>query len=242
VKWQKIISRNTHIPIEKYDIFTTTEDFQNMLQIPIYEGERFQTKYNRLLGEIELTDIQSAKKGIPQIKVIFNIDKNGILNVTAEDLTTKKSKQITIKRGFLTSNEIDEMTKDAQKHDKEDKEFAKATQARQRLENYIENVKAQMTNKNIVNRIKAQDKKLINEKLRETTQFLREQDQSTSLDMLIIFKKLVQLKKVVLPIVSKLTGEKFDLDLLEQYDDNTQGEENNNNNNQQQQQTKKKQQ
>jgi len=86
----KIINRNTPIPTEKFDIFTTTDDYQKALVVPIYEGERTQTRHNRLLGELELTDIPPAKKGVPQIKVLFKLDKNGLLTVTVADQANLK--------------------------------------------------------------------------------------------------------------------------------------------------------
>jgi len=86
----KIIERNTAIPAEKFDFFTTTEDYQKSLVVPIYEGERTQTKLNRLLGELELTDLPPAKKGVPQIKVLFKLDKDGILSVTVADQANLK--------------------------------------------------------------------------------------------------------------------------------------------------------
>lgn len=212
----KIINRNTHIPIEKFDIFTTTGDYQTELTIPIYEGERPQTRYNRLLGQLELTDIPAARRGIPQIKVIFNIDKNGILNVTAEDMQTKKSKKITIRKGFLSSDEVKKIAEDASQHQKEDKEFEFAIQARRRLEEYVANVEAQLSNKNIANRIKSQDKDKIRKKLSEATRWMREND--AAVGKVEFYKRLVQLKKLVLPIMSKLTGEHFDLSSLENFE------------------------
>jgi len=94
----KIIHRNTPVPTEKFDIFTTTEDYQTQLVIPIYEGERPLTKFNRLLGELSLTDIPPAKKGYPQIKVSFKLDKNAVLTVTAEDMATKNKREVEIKK------------------------------------------------------------------------------------------------------------------------------------------------
>eukprot|EP01080_Neovahlkampfia_damariscottae_P004940 gene4940-8537_t len=212
----RIIHRNTPIPTEKYDIYTTTEDYQTQLAIPIYEGERTMTKFNRLLGELQLTDIPSAKKGYPQIKVIFKLDKNGILQVSAEDMQTKKRKEITIKKGFLSAEEVEKMTKDAEENAKEDEEFRRAAEARIRLENYCDTVRNQMTNKNIANRIKAADRKTINKAISRTLQWLSQQNEPVKKQ---IFKKLVSLKRVVQPILAKVTGTKVDESLFDNKDD-----------------------
>jgi endoplasmic reticulum chaperone BiP len=209
----KIIHRNTPIPTEKYDIFTTTEDYQTQLAIPIYEGERSMTRFNRLLGELQLTDIPSARKGYPQIKVLFKLDKNGILQVSAQDMQTKKVKEITIKKGFLSADEVEKMTKDAEQNAKEDEEFRRAAEARMRLENYCDTVRNQMTNKAISNRIKATDRKTINKAISRTLQWLGQQNEPVKKE---IYKKLVSLKRVVQPILSKVTGVKMEEGL---YDD-----------------------
>jgi molecular chaperone DnaK (HSP70) len=209
----KIIHRNTPIPTEKYDIFTTTEDYQTQLAIPIYEGERSMTRFNRLLGELQLTDIPSARKGYPQIKVLFKLDKNGILQVSAQDMQTKKVKEITIKKGFLSADEVEKMTKDAEQNAKEDEEFRRAAEARMRLENYCDTVRNQMTNKAISNRIKAADRKTINKAISRTLQWLGQQNEPVKKE---IYKKLVSLKRVVQPILSKVTGVKMEEGL---YDD-----------------------
>jgi len=189
----KIIERNTPIPTEKSDIFTTTEDYQTIMEIPIYEGERPMTKYNRRLGELQFTDIPRAKKGIPEIKVLFKLNKNGILEVIVEDQQTKNKKHLQINKSYLNATEVEEMKKDAEKHAKEDEELAKATEARIRLENYIDVVKEHLNTKNIANRIKSQDKTLILNNLSQTSKWIRETETPIKK---VIFKRLVDLKKL----------------------------------------------
>jgi len=203
----KIIHRNTPVPTEKFDIFTTTEDYQTQLVIPIYEGERPLTKFNRLLGELSLTDIPPAKKGYPQIKVSFKLDKNAVLTVTAEDMATKNKREVEIKKGFLSAAEIALITQDALKFADEDAEQKRATEAKGRLETYLDTIKSQLANKNIANRIKSQDKKKIMEERGKVEEWLKTIDVPVRKE---IFDKLVSLKKIVQPILAKLTGEQIE--------------------------------
>lgn len=204
----KIIYRNTPIPTEKFDIFTTTEDYQTQLVIPIYEGERHLTRFNRLLGELTLTDIPAARKGHPQIKVSFNLDKNGVLKVTAEDTNTKNKREVEIKKGFLTTEQINEMVEDAEKNKAEDEEYKKASETRVRLETYLETVKNQLANKNIANRIKSKDKRKIMEARAEVAEWLSKSEMATKTELL---NKIDGLKKIVQPILARLTGEQPDV-------------------------------
>jgi len=160
--------------------FTTTEDYQKALVVPIYEGERTQTKLNRLLGELELTDLPPAKKGVPQIKVAFKLDKDGILSVTVVDQANlKNAKSTTIKKSPLTTEEIDAMTKDAEKNKKEDEEFKQLVEIRNNLESYTGTLKNQLADKNIANRMKSIDRKQVSKALRKTLRWLRDNENAT---------------------------------------------------------------
>jgi molecular chaperone DnaK len=127
----KLVERNTTIPTEKKETFTTAEDNQTAVTIKVYQGERPMAADNRLLGEFNLEGIPPARMGTPQIEVAFNIDANGILNVTARDKGTGKEQTIKIESsGGLSKDEIDRMQRDADSHAAEDKRKRDLAEAR----------------------------------------------------------------------------------------------------------------
>ena len=120
-------TRNTTIPTEKKETFTTADDNQTAVTIKVYQGERPMAPDNRLLGEFNLEGIPPARMGMPQIEVAFNIDANGILNVTARDKGTGKEQSIQIESsGGLDKDEIERMQRDAESHAAEDKKTSRA--------------------------------------------------------------------------------------------------------------------
>jgi molecular chaperone DnaK len=132
----KLIERNTTIPTRKSEIFSTAEDNQPSVEIHVLQGEREMAAYNKSLGKFQLTGIPPAPRGIPQIEVGFDIDANGILNVSAKDLGTGKEQKIEIKSGSgLSDEEIKRMVTDAESHAEDDRRQRELAEARNNGEN-----------------------------------------------------------------------------------------------------------
>ena len=132
----KLIERNTTIPTRKAEVFSTAEDNQPSVEIHILQGEREMAQYNKSLGKFQLTGIPPAPRGIPQVEVAFDIDANGIVNVTAKDLGTGKEQKIEIKSGSgLSEDEIKQMVSDAESHADDDRKARELAEARNNGEN-----------------------------------------------------------------------------------------------------------
>src|SRR6187397_1447623 len=130
-----LIPRNTTIPTKKSETFSTAADNQSSVEVKVFQGERPMAGDNRLLGKFGLDGIPSAPRGVPQIEVIFDIDANGIVNVSAKDKATNKAQHITITASSgMSEAEIQRMVKDAQEHEAEDKKRREAIEARNKLE------------------------------------------------------------------------------------------------------------
>ena len=134
-----LIKRNTAIPVRKTRVYTTEEDYQTSVDVCIYEGERACVESNNKLGEFTISGLERAKRGEPQVEVTFEIDANGILQVSARDKKTGAQAQTTISnnRGRLTQEDIDRMVSDAEKFKKDDAELLRRIEARNELEQFI---------------------------------------------------------------------------------------------------------
>ena len=134
----KLIERNTTIPTNKSQVFSTAQDNQPAVDIHVLQGERPMSKDNKTLGKFQLTDIPAAPRGVPQIEVTFDIDANGIVHVTAKDLGTGKSQNITIKNNEgLTEDDIDRMVKEAEENKEADEERKQEAETRNEADQLI---------------------------------------------------------------------------------------------------------
>jgi len=177
-----IIKRNTVIPAKKSDEFTTVYDNQDKVLIEIYQGERAMAEQNVKLGGFDLEGIPPARKGIPQIKVTFDIDANGILQVNAMDKVTKKKQGISIKpeQGRLSEDEIARMVKEAEDHAEEDKLVKEKLKAKHALENYVYQVKSYLEDNKRASKLGGKDKKELSMKVEETIEFLESESKEAS--------------------------------------------------------------
>jgi len=136
----KLIERNTTIPTRKSEIFSTAADNQTSVEVHVLQGERTMAKDNRTLGKFHLVGIPSAPRGVPQIEVTFDIDANGIVNVSAKDLGTNKEQKITITSSSgLSKDEIEKMSKDAEAHSEEDRKYREEVEAKNKADSLVYN-------------------------------------------------------------------------------------------------------
>jgi molecular chaperone DnaK len=137
----KLIERNTTIPTRKSEVFSTASDNQTSVEIKVYQGERSMARDNRMLGVFQLVGIPPAPRGIPQVEVTFDIDANGILNVTAKDRATNNEQKITITSSSgLSKDEVEKMARDAESHSAEDRKKKDEIEARNRADAMVYNV------------------------------------------------------------------------------------------------------
>jgi len=169
----KLIERNTTIPTRKSEVFSTAADSQTSVEIKCYQGERAMAKDNRLLGVFQLVGIPPAPRGIPQVEVTFDIDANGIINVTAKDKATNNEQKVTITTGSgLSKEEIDKMARDAESHASEDQKRKDEIDARNKADATTYQVEKLL--KDHRDKISAEDAKAVEEALENTRKKIAE--------------------------------------------------------------------